>query len=96
MYHVLDWHSCKQSWVAFSSIGAEILAAATSTDRGSLMAESLKRVYGSDVPLPVILTVELHGLYSTVTTLHEGTEYRLRPTVARIRDSFENGEIATI
>ena len=49
VYHVLDWHSCKQSGVAFSSIGAEILAAATSTDRGSLMTESLKRVYGSDV-----------------------------------------------
>ena len=96
VYRVLDWHSCKQSRVAFSSIGAEILAAATSTDRGSLMAESLKRVYGSDVPLPFILTVDSHGLYSTVKTLHEGTDYCLRPTAARIRDSCENGEIATM
>ena len=60
------------------------------------MAESIKRVYGSDVQLPFILTVDWHSLYSTVTTLHEGTDYRLRPTAARMQDSFENGEIATM
>ena len=31
-----------------------------------------------------------------MTTLHEGTDYRLRPTVPRIRGSFENREIATM
>lgn len=94
IYHLLDWLSCKQTRVAFSSIGAEILAAATSTDRGSLMAERLQIVFKSDVPLPFVLTVDSNGLYSTITTLHEGSDYRLRPTVARMRDSYEVGEIA--
>ena len=53
-------------------------------------------MYGSDVPLPFILTVDSHGLYSTVKTLCEETDYRLGPTVARLGDSFENGEIATM
>jgi len=42
LYHVIDWASSKQTRVSFSSIGAEILAAATSTDRGALMAERLQ------------------------------------------------------
>lgn len=96
VFHVLDWHSSKQSRVAFSSIGAEILAAATSTDRGALMAERHQVLYGSSQPLPFILTVDSNGLYSTITTLHEGHDYRLRPTVSRIRDSYENGEISVM
>lgn len=82
--------------MSFTSIGAEILAAATSTDRGALMAECLQVVNGSTFPLPFVLTINSHGLYSTVTTLHEGTDYRLRPTVARMRDSFESGEISVM
>ncbi len=31
IYNVLDWHSSKQSRISFSSIGSEIIAAATST-----------------------------------------------------------------
>ena len=42
LYHVIDWLSCRQTRVAFSSIGAEILAAATSADRGSMISESCK------------------------------------------------------
>lgn len=80
----------------FSSMGAEIISAATSTDRGSLMAESFKLLYGSAVRLPFVLTVHSHGLYSTVTTLHEGTDYRLRPLIARKRDSFGNEDIAAM
>ena len=96
IYHVVDWLSCKQSRVCFSSIGAEILAAATSTDRGSLMAERLQEVHGSSSALPFILTVDSNGLHSTITTLHEGSDYRLRPTVQRMRDSFEDGEITVM
>ena len=80
--------------MAFSSIGAEIPAAETSTEHGSLTAESLKQVYKSEVGLLFALKVDSHSLYSTVTTLHEGTDYILRPTVARMRDFFENGELA--
>ena len=79
--------------MSFSSIGAEILAAAESADRASFMTYSLNEIYTSNAKLPLVLTVDSHGLYSTVSTLHEGQDYRLRPTVARIRDSFETGEI---
>lgn len=96
VFHALDWHSSKQRRVAFSSIGAEILAAATSTDRGSLMAERHQTVYGSPIQLPFVLSVDSNGLYSTITTLHEGHDYRLRPTVARMRDSFESHEISVM
>lgn len=96
VFHVLDWLSKKQSRVSFSSIGAEILAAATSADRGSLIAEQLQVVHDSQEKLPFILTVDSHGLFSTITTLHEGSDYRLRPTVARMRDSYETGEISML
>ena len=44
-------------------------------------------------PLRFVLTVDSHGLFSTVATLHEGSDYRLLPTVARMRDSLETVEI---
>lgn len=40
-----------------------------------------------------VLQVDSKGLYDTITTLHEGGEYRLRQTVQRIRDSFETQDI---
>ena len=96
IYHLVDWHSAKKSRVSFSSIGAEILAAAYSADRGSLMSNCIAKLYGSSAKLPFILSVDSHGLYSTIKTLHEGKDYRLRPTMARLRDSFEVGEIAVV
>ena len=96
MYHLMDWHSAKQSRVSFSSIVAEILAAEYSADRGSLMSDFIENLYGSSAKLLFILSVDSHGLYSTITTLHEGKDYRLRPTVSRLRDSFEVGEIAVM
>ena len=96
IFHTLDWLSCKQKRVAFSSMGAEILAAASSADRGSLMAQSIRILNDDEKNLPFVLTVDSRGLYSTITTLHEGADYRLRPTVSRLRDSFENEEIAVM
>lgn len=82
----------KQKCVSFSSIGAKILAAATSTERGAHTVERMQSITSSDSPLPSILTIDSHGLYSTATTLHEGENYRSRPTVSRMRDSFESGK----
>jgi len=45
---------------------------------------------------PLVLTVDSFGLYSTISTLHEGRDYRLRPTVARLRDSFESRDISIL
>lgn len=95
-YHVLDWHSSKQARLSFSSIGAEILAAAESADRGSLMSTCLQQLYCSQDSLPLVRTVGSHGLFSTISTLHEGRDYRLRPIVCRLRDSFESREIAVL
>ena len=96
LFHAIDWLSCKQQRICFSSIGAKILAAAASTDRASLLAERLQEILKSTAKLPFTLTVDSFGLYSTITTLHEGNDYRLRPTVARMRDSFEADEISTM
>ncbi len=96
LYHVLDWHCCKQSRIYFSSIGCEILSAAASADRASSMVHAIQLLHDSPSPLPLVLTVDSLGLYSTITTLHEGKDNRLCPTVARLRDSFEPGEIQTI
>ena len=40
-----------------------------------------------------MLLVDSKGLYDTISTLHEGREYRLRQTVQSIRDSFESQDI---
>ena len=61
-----------------------------------MTAESIQRLVKFDDDLPFVLTVDSNGLYSTITTLSEGSDYRLRPTVARLRDSFENREISTM
>ena len=90
-YHFVDWHSAKQSRVSFSSVGAEILAAAYSADRGSYISDCIANLYGFSAKLPFILSVDSHSLYSTITNLHEGKVYRLRPTVASLRDPFEFG-----
>lgn len=39
------------------------------------------------------LNVDSKGLYDTITTLQEGSEFRLRQTVQRNRDSFESEEL---
>ncbi len=96
IYPVLDWHSSKQSRISFSSIGSEILAAATSAHRSVSMTEGLQALHGADTSLPLVLTVDSLGLHATITTVNESKDYRLRPTVARVRDSFESGEISVI
>ena len=89
-YHCVAWHSSKQACISFSSIGAEILAAAESCDRSILLSHCISRTLSLESPLPLAVTVDSLGLYSTITTLHKGRDYRLRPTVARLRDSFES------
>lgn len=93
IYHVLDWPSCKHARISFSAMGAEFLAEALLVDRWEHMASCVKNLFGSKAPFPFVITVDSDRLHSTITTLHEGTDYRLRPTVSRLRDSFESGVI---
>jgi hypothetical protein len=50
----------------------------------------------ASTPLYFELRVDAKGLYDTITTLHESKDYRLRPTVARLRDSFGAEEIRVL
>lgn len=60
------------------------------------MAEILKVVIGSVGHLLFVITVDSHGPNSSVSTLPEGTDYRLRHTVARTTEPLEIEEIATM
>lgn len=43
-----------------------------------------------------IVAVESKQIFDTITTLHEGCDYRPRPTVQFIRDSFESKDTDTL
>ncbi len=60
------------------------------------MVAGLRALHGAESPLPLVLTVDSLGLHATITTVNEGKDYRLRPTVARLRESFETGEISVL
>lgn len=65
-------------------------------DRSSFMARRLQRLVRSKTSILLVLTIDPNELYPTITTLHEGTDYRHLTTVARMRDSFETDEIASV
>lgn len=92
IYHVIDWSSTRQKRVSYSSYGAEILACTEADDRGFYMKQTLTSLYPQKA-FEHILNVDSKGLFDTITTLHDGKEYRLRQTVQRIRDSFEAKEL---
>ncbi len=55
------------------------------------MVSSLEALYGSDSPLPLVVIVDSLGLHATINTVHEGKDYTLRRTVARLRHSLDTG-----
>jgi len=91
LFHPLDWNSSKQRRVTYSSFGSEILACAEADDR-TFGLRSATRLLLDRPTLPSQINVDSRGLFDTLTTLHEGRDYRLRQTVQRIRDSFEGKE----
>lgn len=92
IFHMVDWSSHRQKRVSYSSYGAEILACASADDRGYYLKEALNSLFPRHRTRHE-LSVDSHALKDTITTLHEGSEYRLRHTVQRIRNSFESGEL---
>lgn len=92
IFHPIDWSSYKQRRVSYSSYGAEILAYAEADDRGYYVKQAIKSIF-KDRKIKQELNVDSKGLYDTITTLHEGREFRFRQTVQRIRDSFESEEL---
>lgn len=90
--HMIDWTSNKQRRVSHSSYGAEILACSDADDRGYYIKQAIIGITKEEKTMH-ILHVDSRGLFDTISTLHDGKEYRLRQTVQRIRDSFESGDI---
>jgi Reverse transcriptase (RNA-dependent DNA polymerase) len=93
IWHLVDWHSSKLQRVAFSSTGAEILAAATAADRRLALKENYREFARNPSSILYEITVDRKGLVNTMSTLHDGKDYRLRPTVCRLHDSFASEEI---
>lgn len=94
IYHLVDWASMRQLRVCHSSYGA-ILACTEADDRGYNLKMGMASIF-PDQKFTHELIVDSKGLFDTVTTLHEGRDYRLRQTVQRIRYSFKAREIDVI
>lgn len=92
IFHMIDWSSHRQKRVSYSSYGAEILACASADDRGFYLKEALNSLFPRHRTRHE-LSMDANALKDTITTLHEGTEYRLRQTVQRIRNSFESCDL---
>lgn len=92
LYHAIDWCSNKQRRVSYSPYGAEVLACADADDRGFYLKSALNSIF-TRKPTRNELFSDSRCLYDTTTTLHEGKDYRLRPTVQRIRNSFDSQEL---
>ena len=87
-FHLTDWCSHKQRRVSYSPYGAEILACADADDRGFYIKSCLQYLFPNTETRNELFT-DSKCLYDTITTLHEGRDYRLRATVQRIRNSFD-------
>lgn len=72
--------------------GAEILASATADDKGYDVRQCLPSLTRNDA-ITHTMNVESKGLFDTLSTLHEGREYRFRQTGQQIRNSFDSGDL---
>ncbi len=60
------------------------------------MIEGIRAIHDADDPFTLLINVDSLILNATISTVHAGKDYRIRPTVARLRDFFESGEIAVL
>ena len=78
--------------VSYSPYGDEVLACAEADDRGYYIKIGLMAMF-PNTKVRNELSTDSRCLYDTITTIHEGRGYRLRPTVQRIRNSFDSHEL---
>lgn len=78
--------------VCHSSYIVQISACRVGDDRGHLLKMPMQLDF-SRLSITHVLRVHLEWLYDTLTTLHEGVEYRLRRTVQQIWDSLKYQDI---
>jgi hypothetical protein len=93
LYFITDWHSAILKRVAFSSTGAEILAAANAADRGLALTTTVRQFASAPKDVLFELTLDSRGTLDAMATLHEGRNLILRSTVCRLRVEFSSGEI---
>jgi hypothetical protein len=84
LYFITDWHSASLNGIAFSSTGAEILAAASAADRGLALTGIVRQFASTPENILFELTLESRGTLDTMETLHEARDFPLRPTVSRL------------
>ena len=92
LLHPIEWSSSKQHRVTYSSFGAEIIACAAADDRAYYLRQGVRALL-DDSSIKSHINIDSRGLFDTLTTLHDGRDYRLRQTVQRIRDSFDGNDI---
>jgi hypothetical protein len=92
LYVNADWHSASLKRFAFSSTGAEILADANAADRGLALIAIVRQFASAPKHVLSELTLD-SGTLDTMASLHERRDFRIRPTVCRLRDVFSSGEI---
>lgn len=98
LYNVMnpiDWSSCKQKKVCYSSYGAEKLACADTDDRKFHDKSACLSIFNAAKFIHQVV-VNSKGLFETLKTLHEGKDYRPRQTVQCIRDSFDSEEMNSL
>jgi hypothetical protein len=93
LYFITDWHSASLKRVSFSSTSAEIVAAANAADRGLALTAIVRQFASAPKNVLFELTLNSRGTLDTMATLHEGRDFRLRPTVCLLRVAFSSGEI---
>jgi hypothetical protein len=93
LYLITEWHSESLKRVAFSSAGAEIMAAANAADQGLSLTAIVRQFASAPKNVLFELTLDSRGALDILATLHEGRDFWLRPTVCFLRDAFSSGEI---
>lgn len=91
-FHIVDWVSSKQKLVSQSSYEAEILACSEADDCAFCLNHAVISI-SRNGRINHVLHVDSRGIFDTISTMHDGKEYRLRHTVQRIRESFPGGDI---
>jgi hypothetical protein len=91
LYFITDWHSASLKRFAFSSTSAEIVAAANAADRGLVLTAIVRQFASAPKNVLFELTLNSRGTLDTMATLHEGRDFRLRPTVCLLRVAFSSG-----
>lgn len=76
-FHTVDWGSSKQKRVSHSSYGAEILPCSEADDRGFYLNQAGVSIAWNRI-IEHVLHVDSCARFDTISTLHDGKEYRLR------------------